>query len=191
MLVGASTLESGGMAVQGRARLEAMRDAEVEAGGEAGGKAEGEAGGEAEGADSGRRTPRMEDGAVAVASTSTEQQLVQQRAQTEQLKQQLEQAKEQRAQAEKQLARMRGDAAELGDMDASALEQLEVEVQATLVRVQERRKEERMCGICMERPKNVALVPCGHMLCSVCQPTLHQQRCHICQQAIERHLRTY
>ena len=51
------------------------------------------------------------------------------------------------------------------------------------------------CVICMDRPKNTALVPCGHQLCSVCQPQLQvsggQQRCHMCQQPVERHVRLY
>ena len=124
------------------------------------------------------------------------EQLEQQTAQAEPLEQQLKLAEERYAQAEKKLARMRGEAAELGVMDASALERLEDELQATLLRVQERRKdclqEERLCGICMERPKNAALVPCGHTLCSECEQSLqmmeeepHKRRCHICQQAIE------
>ena len=101
--------------------------------------------------------------------------------------------------ANERVSLARGEAAALQKLDAEALDALEEETQAALHRIRARRDavraEEKVCAICMDRPKNTALVPCGHQLCSVCQPQLQEsggkQRCHMCQQPVERHVRLY
>ena len=95
---------------------------------------------------------------------------------------------------------MRGEASALRDADAASLEDLEALLLASLGRVRSRARavreeerrahdEERLCAICMDNPKDTVLVPCGHQLCAACRPRL--QRCHLCQQPIERHVRLY
>lgn len=104
----------------------------------------------------------------------------------------------QRAELEAQLARSRCEAAALRSLDVAALDRLEDELQEGLKRIRDLRRtreEERYCSICMERPKDTVLIPCGHMLCSTCQPQLTtsegRQKCHECRQFVERHVRTY
>ena len=112
------------------------------------------------------------------------------------------QAVEELARSEQLLARWRGEQSALESLDAAALDELERSVQGGLQRIHQRRvdvlERERCCPICMVAPKDVVLVPCGHMLCGACQPRLQmtsesppRQRCPVCQQAVERHVRTY
>ena len=49
--------------------------------------------------------------------------------------------------------------------------------------------EEKLCPICMERVKNVVLVPCGHFSCSECAATL--EHCHMCRTLVERRQNVY
>ena len=110
-----------------------------------------------------------------------------------------EKATEKLLNANDRVSLARGEAAALLRLDAESLDRLEEETQAALLRIRARRDavraEEKVCAICMDRPKNTALVPCGHQLCSECQPQLQvsggRQRCHMCQQPVERHVRLY
>jgi len=112
------------------------------------------------------------------------------------------QAVEELSRSEHLLAQWRGEQSALESLDAAALDELERSVQGGLQRIHQRRvdvlERERCCPICMVAPKDVVLVPCGHMLCGACQPRLQmtsesppRQRCPVCQQAVERHVRTY
>jgi hypothetical protein len=53
--------------------------------------------------------------------------------------------------------------------------------------------DEGQCIICMERPRNTAFFPCGHMACQQCATTVQRGtgRCHICRRGIRDSLRIY
>lgn len=78
-------------------------------------------------------------------------------------------------------------------LSLEALEALEVEAKEAAARIagaaDERRREQRVCPLCCERPKNTALVPCGHQYCGECAGRL--DRCPACRAAIVQRLRTF
>lgn len=43
------------------------------------------------------------------------------------------------------------------------------------------------CAVCMDNPKNTAIVPCGHQFCAQCAQRLH--RCPMCRGRIQHRLR--
>jgi hypothetical protein len=49
-----------------------------------------------------------------------------------------------------------------------------------------------VCVVCMEEPRSIVLVPCGHMaLCKDCCQTIiveQQKKCPMCQQDVEYHV---
>ena len=51
------------------------------------------------------------------------------------------------------------------------------------------------CLVCMERPKDTALVPCGHVLCSVCVVRANDSRicdvCPICRVDVKSTMRVF
>jgi E3 ubiquitin-protein ligase mind-bomb len=49
-------------------------------------------------------------------------------------------------------------------------------------------EDQFLCGICMERKRNVAFL-CGHGACTQC--TLGLSTCHMCRTAIERKIPLY
>uniref|UniRef100_H0W7S9 RING-type E3 ubiquitin transferase n=1 Tax=Cavia porcellus TaxID=10141 RepID=H0W7S9_CAVPO len=59
------------------------------------------------------------------------------------------------------------------------------DVQEQLRRLQ----EERRCKVCLDRPVSVVFVPCGHLVCAECAPSL--QLCPICRAPIRSCVRTF
>lgn len=51
----------------------------------------------------------------------------------------------------------------------------------------------RACPVCMVRPRNVAFVDCGHMLCAECAQEVRRRygHCYLCRQRIVKILRLY
>ncbi|XP_069892907.1 baculoviral IAP repeat-containing protein 7-like [Dipodomys merriami] len=52
-----------------------------------------------------------------------------------------------------------------------------------------RLQEERMCKVCLDRAVSVVFVPCGHLVCADCAPSL--QQCPICRAPISSCVRTF
>ncbi|XP_046289401.1 baculoviral IAP repeat-containing protein 7 isoform X1 [Marmota monax] len=50
-------------------------------------------------------------------------------------------------------------------------------------------REERRCKVCLDRAVAVVFVPCGHLVCAECAPSL--QQCPICRAAIRSCVRTF
>jgi hypothetical protein len=96
--------------------------------------------------------------------------------------------------AARALARHRGEEAALAALSLGEVEQLERDACAALTRIRERvltaRSVAFQCGICLDRPKLVAFMPCGHQVCDACAGTVGES-CPFCQAAIARQLRTY
>jgi hypothetical protein len=85
-------------------------------------------------------------------------------------------------------ARMRTDIKSLISAAVSERQRLQREI--------EQMKEERLCVVCMERNKNVTLLPCAHLcMCMTCSDKLQsaaaKPTCPLCQTTIERHLQTF
>jgi len=58
---------------------------------------------------------------------------------------------------------------EFKELKRHSLEKLSHDVQARVRNdLKEILEEKRLCSICMDRPKSVALIPCGHLLCGEC-----------------------
>ncbi|XP_033042986.1 baculoviral IAP repeat-containing protein 7 isoform X1 [Trachypithecus francoisi] len=52
-----------------------------------------------------------------------------------------------------------------------------------------RLQEERTCKVCLDRAVSIVFVPCGHLVCAECAPSL--QLCPICRAPIRSHVRTF
>uniref|UniRef100_A0A8B9Y760 RING-type E3 ubiquitin transferase n=1 Tax=Bos mutus grunniens TaxID=30521 RepID=A0A8B9Y760_BOSMU len=52
-----------------------------------------------------------------------------------------------------------------------------------------RLREERTCRVCLDRTVGVVFVPCGHLACAECAPSL--QQCPICRAPIRSCVRTF
>ncbi|XP_047391842.1 baculoviral IAP repeat-containing protein 7 isoform X5 [Sciurus carolinensis] len=52
-----------------------------------------------------------------------------------------------------------------------------------------RLQEERRCKVCLDRATSIVFVPCGHLVCAECAPSL--QLCPICRAAIRSRVRTF
>ncbi|CAI9154327.1 unnamed protein product [Rangifer tarandus platyrhynchus] len=52
-----------------------------------------------------------------------------------------------------------------------------------------RLREERTCRVCLDRTVGVVFVPCGHLACAECAPSLHQ--CPICRAPVHSCVRTF
>uniref|UniRef100_A0A8D2APQ8 RING-type E3 ubiquitin transferase n=1 Tax=Sciurus vulgaris TaxID=55149 RepID=A0A8D2APQ8_SCIVU len=52
-----------------------------------------------------------------------------------------------------------------------------------------RLQEERRCKVCLDRATSIVFVPCGHLVCAECAPSL--QLCPICRAAIHSRVRTF
>ena len=81
---------------------------------------------------------------------------------------------------------MRGEGPALEGLALGELQQLEEQLDEATRRVRalvgEKRAEELTCPICLDRPKNMVLAPCGHRACAECAAPL--RKCHICRGAI-------
>lgn len=53
----------------------------------------------------------------------------------------------------------------------------------------QRLREERTCRVCLDRTVAVVFVPCGHLACAECAPSL--QLCPICRAPIGSCVRTF
>jgi len=51
------------------------------------------------------------------------------------------------------------------------------------------KEDEKLCNICTERHKDIVLVPCGHVFCSVCSWAV--QSCPNCRKRIKDRIKTY
>ena len=89
---------------------------------------------------------------------------------------------------DKELWALKGVERELKKMDLENLHDLETNMIGSLQNVRKviskKIEKEHECMICMDRPKNTVLVPCGHCLCSSC--VLRVERCPMCRAQIER-----
>ena len=76
-------------------------------------------------------------------------------------------------------------------IDLETLHEFETNMISSLKNVQKVIKEkverDKECTICRSRPKDTALIPCGHRLCSNCG--WRMTRCPMCRVAIERTLK--
>ncbi|XP_025229853.1 baculoviral IAP repeat-containing protein 7-like isoform X1 [Theropithecus gelada] len=52
-----------------------------------------------------------------------------------------------------------------------------------------RLQEERTCKVCLDRAVSIVFVPCGHLVCTECAPSL--QLCPICRAPIRSRVRTF
>ena len=93
-----------------------------------------------------------------------------------------------------QLAKTRGErlsGVSLTDLE-HLLEQISEQSHQATARINaqiDQHRHRRRCAICMDRSKNTALVPCGHLGCAECVAQL--SKCHICRSDIIQRLRTY
>ena len=53
----------------------------------------------------------------------------------------------------------------------------------------DRRLRDKECPVCMEKPKNTTLVPCGHRVCDSCATQVRD--CPFCKQAFTQTVRNY
>jgi hypothetical protein len=47
------------------------------------------------------------------------------------------------------------------------------------------------CCICMERPKDHILDPCGHRFCGTCADQLTQKKCPVCKLSFNKKIRIF
>ncbi|XP_011929643.1 PREDICTED: baculoviral IAP repeat-containing protein 7 isoform X3 [Cercocebus atys] len=52
-----------------------------------------------------------------------------------------------------------------------------------------RLQEERTCKVCLDRAVSIVFVPCGHLVCAECAPSL--QLCPICRAPVRSRVRTF
>mmetsp|Transcript_22451 Transcript_22451/g.56741 ORF Transcript_22451/g.56741 Transcript_22451/m.56741 type:complete len:367 (+) Transcript_22451:198-1298(+) len=50
---------------------------------------------------------------------------------------------------------------------------------------------ESACPICLTHRRNVAVVPCGHLICAVCQPQIRHNQCPMCRTRIRGFQKLY
>ena len=76
-------------------------------------------------------------------------------------------------------------------IDLESLHEFETNMISSLQNVQmvikEKNDRERECTICRDRPKDTALIPCGHCLCSNCESRM--TKCPMCRVNIQRTLK--
>eukprot|EP01012_Entosiphon_sulcatum_P036011 TRINITY_DN4580_c0_g1_i1.p1 TRINITY_DN4580_c0_g1~~TRINITY_DN4580_c0_g1_i1.p1 ORF type:complete len:260 (-),score=41.22 TRINITY_DN4580_c0_g1_i1:198-938(-) len=54
----------------------------------------------------------------------------------------------------------------------------------------EQMKDDRLCSVCLERPKDMLIVPCGHIAtCMACSKRLH--KCPLCRASVQRMYRAH
>lgn len=106
----------------------------------------------------------------------------------EEMKEELKICQEVNDQNEKSLMIWKGVERELRKMDLESLHELETQMIGSLQSVRkvirEKSELENECRICRDRPKDTALFPCGHCLCSDC--VLRVDKCPMCRVRIER-----
>jgi hypothetical protein len=71
-------------------------------------------------------------------------------------------------------------------------EQLQAHMKQLGIHDDELEDDNHLCVVCMEHPRNIVLVPCGHMaLCKECCNTIitdQKNKCPMCCQAVEYHV---
>ena len=70
------------------------------------------------------------------------------------------------------------------DLSTSKLENRIIQFEKSLPIMKEtlsmkKKKDEKECSICMDRPKSHALAPCGHVFCEECSGLV--QNCPVCR----------
>merc|ERR1719184_105395 len=70
----------------------------------------------------------------------------------------------------------------------SNVRKLEQQLTESQERLWYEKENEAKCSICLDRPKNTVLFPCGHLFCFTCSEKLN--KCSKCQKPIERRLKT-
>ena len=45
--------------------------------------------------------------------------------------------------------------------------------------------------MCNERPRDTALIPCGHVLCSICVNASAEYACPVCHQGVAQTMRVH
>ncbi len=86
---------------------------------------------------------------------------------------------------ERELVEARRQAAELRRTAADA--------EAALARARRDDDDARLCAVCLDAPKDAALVPCGHRTCRGCAKALRRRKlpCPSCRQPIEGTIKVY
>ena len=65
--------------------------------------------------------------------------------------------------------------------------------EAALARARINEDDARLCAVCLDAPKDAALVPCGHRTCRGCAKALRRRKlpCPSCRQPIEGTIKLY
>ena len=65
--------------------------------------------------------------------------------------------------------------------------------EAALARARINEDDARLCAVCLDAPKDAALVPCGHRTCRGCAKTLRRRKlpCPSCRQPIDGTIKVY
>ena len=65
--------------------------------------------------------------------------------------------------------------------------------EAALARARINEDDARLCAVCLDAPKDAALVPCGHRTCRSCAKTLRRRKlpCPSCRQPIDGTIKVY
>ena len=91
-------------------------------------------------------------------------------------------------QKDKVLMTWKGVEPELKKMNLESLHELETNMISSLQNVRKvinnKSEQENECRVCRDRPKDTALFPCGHSLCSHC--VCRVNKCPMCRAQIER-----
>ena len=99
-----------------------------------------------------------------------------------------------------EVARLNGEPDQLSSLSAEELIALHGHVQGTSNKIQreimERHRNDAdaaLCPICLDRPKDTALISCGHVLCATCALWAHQrvQQCPTCRSQVNGRLRIF
>lgn len=48
-----------------------------------------------------------------------------------------------------------------------------------------------LCTICIDKPKDAVLMPCGHRVCHECAPQMIRKPCYACRRKVTKFMRTY
>ena len=65
--------------------------------------------------------------------------------------------------------------------------------EAALARARINEDDARLCAVCLDAPKDAALVPCGHRTCRSCSKALRRRKlpCPSCRQPIDGTIKVY
>ena len=89
------------------------------------------------------------------------------------------------------------DAVEAEALSSARADRLERELEEARRQSAERARrnddDARLCAVCLDAPKDAALVPCGHRTCRGCAKALRRRKlpCPSCRQPIEGTIKVY